>query len=242
MFQPCIAFTKDLPESIFHSFCNRHGGVSKGVYNSLNVSLNVGDDTNHVQQNRENILQKTGFHKLNFMNQVHGNIVAKVNSSDLNSPITADALITHDPNILLAVQTADCLPILVVDRKNSCIAAIHAGWRGLLNNIIENTIATMKENATSHDFVACIGPAISQNSFEVGQDVYDRVDEKTFFKAGNVTNKYLFNFRGLADKILRNLGAQVHHCDDDTYTNKNYFSYRRDNITGRNISLLGMKA
>jgi len=236
----------------------RRGGFSAPPFDSLNVSLMVGDNADDVAQNRkllknslENLSASSGNTAKNssgksisenffWLQQVHGNKAISADSAFLD-PI-ADAIYTQDPHVACAVQTADCLPLLVCSRTHHCIAAIHAGWKGLANGIIENSIGAL--DCAPDNLLVWLGPAIGPQAFVVGPDVVNTFTEKSrkakaaFQDIGN--NHWRANLYQLAKQRLNNLGIQAiyggHYC---TYTDKdNFFSFRRDKVTGRMASLI----
>ena len=223
----------------------RSGGKSKGVYNSFNLATHVNDDINFVQMNRASLSQ----HVPNvpfWLNQTHGTDVIELPSSLLN----ADASYTKDKNIVCVVQTADCLPLLVTNKKGTIVAAIHAGWRGLLNGVIENTLHKM--NLPSHELLVWLGPAISQKHFEVGNEVKHSFcekhheAEKAFQSVSN--QKWLADIYMLAKICLHAYGVnEIYGAsmtnDYCTYAyHEDYFSYRRDGETGRMASLIWIES
>jgi len=219
----------------------RSGGKSKGKYNSLNLATHVNDEINTVHSNRD-LLNQYLPSSPHWLNQTHSVDVLKLPSQTLNG----DASYTIDKNTVCVVQTADCLPLLVTNIDGTIVAAIHAGWRGLLNGVIENTIEKM--NMLPNELLIWLGPAISQKHFEVGFDVKNSFCEKhsEAEKAFHLISdqKWLADIYALA-KIRLNLcgvkqiyGGSVsdNYC---TFTNEvDYFSYRRDGVTGRMASLI----
>jgi len=219
----------------------RSGGKSKGKYNSLNLATHVNDEINTVHSNRDLINQYLPSSP-HWLNQTHSVDVLKLPSQTLNG----DASYTIDKNTVCVVQTADCLPLLVTNIDGTIVAAIHAGWRGLLNGVIENTIEKM--NMLPNELLIWLGPAISQKHFEVGFDVKNSFCEKhsEAEKAFHLISdqKWLADIYALA-KIRLNLcgvkqiyGGSVsdNYC---TFANEvDYFSYRRDGVTGRMASLI----
>ncbi|MEZ5691726.1 MAG: peptidoglycan editing factor PgeF [Rickettsiales bacterium] len=177
-----------LLNNISHGFFTRLGGVSDGIYNSLNCGYGSGDDYDKVSKNRQVVVNEMGGGELCGLYQVHSADVVKVDKvwKHEDAP-QADAMVTNKPNIILGVLTADCLPILFADRKNGVIAAAHSGWKGAFSGIIENAVEVMRElGARVEDIVATIGPAIGRDSYEVGKEFYDRfmeqnADNKEFF-------------------------------------------------------------
>jgi YfiH family protein len=219
----------------------RAGGKSEGKYNSFNLATHVNDEINVVHLNRDLLNQYLPSAPY-WLNQTHSVDVLKIPSATLNG----DASYTIDKNTVCVVQTADCLPLLVTNMDGTIVAAIHAGWRGLLNGVIENTIEKM--NMSPNELLVWLGPAISQKHFEVGFDVKNSFCEKhsEAEKAFHLISdqKWLADIYVLA-KIRLNLcgisqiyGGSVSN-DNCTFANElEYFSYRRDGITGRMASLI----
>lgn len=178
-----------------------------------------------------------------WLKQVHGNRVVNKVGKELDE---ADACFSMKPAVICAVQTADCLPILLCDRRGSVVAAIHGGWKSVLAGIIEITVAALPVN--SQDLLAWFGPAIGPHKFEVGDDVYhlfvtyDEEAAQCFTK--QVTGKWLANLYQLARQHLFNCGIDNiyggHYC---TYSQEDlFFSYRRDGgQTGRMASLIWLE-
>ena len=219
----------------------RAGGRSEGAYNSFNLATHVNDEINTVHLNRDLLNQYLPSAPY-WLNQTHSVDVLKLPSPMLNG----DASYTIDKNKVCVVQTADCLPLLVTNMDGTIVAAIHAGWRGLLHGVIENTIEKM--NMSPNELLVWLGPAISQKHFEVGFDVKNSFCEK-HIEAENAFHlfsdqKWLADIYALA-KIRLNLcgikqiyGGSVsdNYC---TFANEaDYFSYRRDGMTGRMASLI----
>ncbi len=174
-----------------------------------------------------------------WLTQVHG---AKVVSLPGPQNQEADAAVTHQAGTICVVKTADCLPILVTNQAGTEVAAIHAGWRGLVAGVIEATFAKMR--AHPQDCLAWIGPAISQAHFEVGPEVRDAflkvdLDFATDFLQ-NAAGRYQANLARMAEKVLRKLGVnQVSQSGLCTYADPRFYSYRRDHgQTGRMASLI----
>lgn len=219
----------------------RAGGHSQGKYNSFNLATHVNDDINAVHLNRDRLNQflPSAPH---WLHQTHSVDAIKLPSLSFN----ADASYTSEKNTICVVQTADCLPLLVTNHEGTIVAAIHAGWRGLLNGVIENTIEKM--SVFPNDLLVWLGPAISRKYFEVGFDVKNSFcekhteSEKAFHMISD--QKWLADIYALA-KIRLN-GCGVHQIyggsvSDEYCTFANaldYFSYRRDGMTGRMASLI----
>lgn len=218
----------------------RVGGVSEQPYTSFNLALHVGDNLHHVQENRAHLARALAFDRQPFwLQQVHSNTCIPF-KFDAGEPV-ADASFSDNTGEILAVMTADCLPILFCDLRGNWIAACHAGWRGLLNGVIENTLACYPGKAT--ELMAWIGPAISQNQFEVGAEVradFVNLDPKqqNFFEA-NENQRYQFDLIGLAKHKLEEKGVAVYDGQHCTFSQDSlFYSYRRDGETGRMASLI----
>jgi len=235
-----------------HSFVTtRQGGISNPPYESLNLGLHVGDQLPRVIANRQ-ILKKHLPTDPIWINQTHSVEVSTPNSRSqfLKGPFDADAAVTNIPNEVLGIMTADCLPVLFSTADGAVVGAAHAGWRGLCDGILENTISEILKLApqvSASDLIAWFGPAIGPKSFEVGEDVRERFQETglhndaiCFVPIENKPGKYLANIYQLAQDRLQAQGLQsIYGGDLCTVLNpEHFFSYRRDGITGRFASLI----
>jgi len=223
----------------------RKGGFSRNVYKGLNLGLHVNDDEKYVQENRQ--LLKDDLNLPNepiWLNQVHGSQVMQLPYvTDKN--LSADAAYTKEAGVVCAVLTADCLPVVFCDQSGSYVAVAHAGWRSLLNGVLENTLRALpKDNV---DIMCWLGPAIGPNKFEVGEEVYeqfvikDSMHENSFQMQND--SKYLANIYQLAKNVLSTNGVKnVYGGEFCTYTQEDrFFSYRRDGQTGRMATLIWKK-
>ncbi|WP_420475112.1 peptidoglycan editing factor PgeF [Noviherbaspirillum sp. ST9] len=230
----------------------RRGGRSNSPYDDgeggggLNLGVHVGDDPENVRRNRE-LLKTILPSEPAWLSQVHG--VQVVDAASVNGvPPDADASISTVPGIVCAIQTADCLPVLLCDRGGRAVGAAHAGWRGLAGGVLENTVSAMRD-ARASDILAWLGPAIGPQSFEVGQDVFDAFTAKdgtmaaAFEPIAGSTGKYLADIYALARRTLVRAGVtQVSGGGMCTVTEKRrFYSYRRDKVTGRMASLIWLK-
>jgi YfiH family protein len=239
---------------IRHAFLTRSGGKSAGAFASLNCGLGSGDDPVKVAQNRDLAVAALGFEKgtLFTMRQVHGNGVVR---ADLERPTVGqegDALVSCAPGICVGVLTADCVPLLIADPVNHVVAAVHAGWRGATGGVVESAIATMEEAGARRGAMhAAIGPAIRQQSYEVGQDVLEAVTHRALPGAralfAPLEGRYRFDLPALVRLLCKESGvATIDDTGDDTYTDEAcFFSYRRachggDPACGRQLSLIGL--
>ncbi|QWD73421.1 peptidoglycan editing factor PgeF [Polynucleobacter sp. TSB-Sco08W16] len=232
------------PEQVQSLVTTRFGGVSESPYSSLNLGDHVGDLLDHVKANRALLKEHLPTEPI-WLKQVHGTIV----STPKDRVLVADAIVTNIPNEVLAIMTADCLPVLFSNNAGSVIGAAHAGWRGLSAGVLENTVKEMKKLTKDDDdnIVAWLGPSIGPNAFEVGQDVVDAfqatgiVYSEDVFKAiASKPGKYLADLYELARGHLKSVGVdEVYGGNHCTVTQADqFFSYRRDGVTGRFTNLI----
>ena len=236
---------------ISYGFFGRKGGVSTGVYASLNVGYGSQDDRDAVTKNRQIIQESLGLSSISNLYQTHSNICHAINAP-LENTLEGDALVTSMPRVAIGVLTADCGPILfhgVSASGKKIIGAAHAGWKGAVNGILENTIEKMvEEGAELSSIVAMIGPCIAKQSYEVSPDFLNPFlehDERSikFFTVKD--EKFLFDLPSYIAFRLTNAGVQsVIQSGKDTYDlEDDYFSYRRkthhnEPDCGRQISLI----
>ncbi len=223
----------------------RAGGSSDGPYSSFNIGTAVGDEPAAVTANRA-LLRSLLPAEPCWLKQVHGTRVIEAGGAPEAAPPEADASITRAAGVVLAIQSADCLPLLLAERQGRVIAAAHAGWRGLCDGVIENAVRSMEVPGGS--IVAWLGPAIGPVSYEVGEDVYRTFVDKdehadSAFIARLAPGKYLMDLYALARQRLARLGvAEVHGGGYCTLRESgNFFSYRRDGPTGRMATLLWLE-
>lgn len=215
----------------------RVGGVSAEPYDSLNLAGHVGDDALKVAANRQLLSPYVPTEPL-WLNQVHG--IAVVDAASRLPD--ADASFTRAPNVVCATMTADCLPVLLCDEAGTVVAAVHAGWRGLCDGVIEAAVAAMQ--TPPKNLMAWLGPAIGPNAFEVGTEVldafisHDREAELAFRAATD--DKWLGDIYLLAKQRLHKLGVErIYGGGLCTYTDQaRFFSFRRDGVTGRMASMI----
>jgi YfiH family protein len=207
----------------------RSGGFSTPPFDSFNLAQHVGDDQDLVKRNRQLLPNHQNF---TWLNQIHSNICVDfdVHNTDSDSVIQADACCSSLVRQVCAVMTADCLPILLCDLHGTSVAAVHAGWRGLANGVIENTVSTMP--VYPENLIAWMGPAISQKHFEVGKEVKETfIDHPQAFNEihQSTDDKYFANMYFIAKKKLNDLGIKkVFGGDYCTYQQADlFFSHRR---------------
>ena len=219
----------------------RQGGVSLSPWDALNHGGHVGDKPEHVAQNRQLLVEQAGLPAMpQWLEQVHATDVVRL-PSDSHAPLRADACITAEAGVVCAVMTADCLPVLFCSADGSEVAAAHAGWRGLCAGVLENTLAQFRSPpAQIH---AWLGPAIGPDAFEVGAEVrqafmaQDQRAAEAFRPSGE---KFYADIWQLARLRLQAAGVQSVTADSRcTFTEKSdFFSFRRDGITGRMATLI----
>ncbi len=217
----------------------RSGGVSTNPFASLNVADHVHDEAENVRDNRKVITQMLNLPtEPVWLQQVHSNRVIQLTHNTADPQ--ADASFTHQSGIVCAIVTADCLPILLSSKDGGIIAALHAGWRGLLNGIISRTVKALGKQ----HLIAWLGPAIGANCFEVGTEVKDQfVSKSAMFNAAFTQNNqhhYLADIYQIARLELKALGITgVYGGGFCTVTDhQRFYSYRRDGETGRMATLI----
>lgn len=215
---------------------------SSSLYEAFNLGLHVGDCSEQVNENRRYLQSILPINtKIQWLEQVHGNDVVQLSKISAE-PLTADAAVTQEKNICLAIMTADCLPILLASKAGDEVAAIHGGWRPLSTNIIHHTINKMK--TSPENIYAWLGPCISPKAFEVGDEVKEIFLQKSdAFQAAFIKkphNKYLANLHKIATIQLKALGIkQISSLPECTYANTDkYYSYRKELVTGRMATLI----
>ncbi|MBF0164058.1 MAG: peptidoglycan editing factor PgeF [Magnetococcales bacterium] len=231
----------ECPE-ILPFFTTRLGGVSAGSWAGFNLGDHVGDDPAHVARNRERLLAALAPHatELALVNQVHGDAVA---IAGWNGPRPdADAVVTDRPGVVAAVLTADCAPVLFADPKRRIVAAAHAGWRGAVGGILENTVAVLMENGACREQLrVLIGPCIGAKHYEVSTDFREQIiiatqdkigmDCQNFFSMEKKSARMHFDLPGyvLARLIKTGIDArQIINLEQCTYGLESFFfSHRR---------------
>lgn len=227
------------PSTITAFTSQRFGGVSLAPYDSLNLGLHVGDLQQQVLDNRQRLQQQFQLpDPPHWLVQTHSTRCVRIESDNNRQ---ADAAVTSRPGNVLAIMTADCLPILLCNETATEIAAIHAGWRGLVYGVIEETLAKMQ--SPPEQIMAWIGPAICASCYEVGDNVRDEACKRYSFASNRFQarqGQWLANLPALAQEVMQQLGIlAVYQSNACTFEEKNnYFSYRREAQTGRIASLI----
>ena len=237
------------PEGVIHGFTTRIGGASEGRYASLNLGGRWGDDPAHIAENLRRVAAMAGYgpEQLVRVRQVHGAAVLPAHAVAAGSE--ADALWTGrdrpGADKVVAVMTADCVPILICDRDATLVAAAHSGWRGTVADIAGATVATLVEaGAEPRSLLAAIGPCIEVAAFEVGEEVAEHFDarfvDRSFGERPHVDLVACVRAQLEAAGIPENQIERVGGC---THTDPElYFSYRRDGAgIGQHLSLIGLR-
>ena len=239
-------------ENLKHGFFNSIGGHSKNIYKSLNCGPGSLDNKSNIKKNLQIVKKKISNKAKNIflLNQVHSNkfIFIDKKYNNKNKP-KADAVITNQRNLPIAVLTADCTPILIYDDKTKMIAAIHAGWKGAFKGILDKVIKFMiKKGCKLENITAVIGPSISSKNYEIKEDFkkkFIKKDKKNLIFFKNKKNKLYFDLPNYIYTSLKTI--KIKHIDFlkiDTFDIKNkFFSARRalklkHNDYGRNISII----
>lgn len=237
-----------------HGFLGRIGGVSTGIYAGLNCSLGSDDSREDVLENRRRAIAAImPGAALARVYQIHSpDVITVTGPIEQDNPPKADALVTDRPNILVAVQTADCVPVLFSDAEAGVVGAAHSGWKGALTGVNESTIQAMEALGASRDKISCaIGPCIAQKSYEVDAGFFLRFAEadpanERFFLSGKLGH-YQFDIEGYVASRLAAAGISKVECmGEDTYSQPDrFFSYRRschlnEPGYGGQMSLIGL--
>ncbi|CAH1585222.1 peptidoglycan editing factor PgeF [Vibrio rotiferianus] len=228
------------PKNVKAFASTRVGGFSSAPYQGLNLGTHVGDDPSIVEKNRAWLAQQADMPSAPiWLNQTHSTVVAQV-SAPTTQVLDADGVFTSASNVVCSAMTADCLPVLLTNTQGTQVAAVHAGWRGLANGIVENALELF-----SGEVMAWLGPAIGPQAFEVGEDVlqafvdFDSQAHQAFTPR-DVEGKWLADMSKLATQRLNKLGiTQVFDSGLCTFQDKeDFYSYRRDGVTGRQATFI----
>lgn len=223
---------------IVHGFFTRLGGVSQGLYASLNCGPGSNDSADAVRENRHRAAQRLGVAsaRLCTLHQVHGSSVITVEAAWRHEERPrADALVTRQAGFALGVLTADCAPVLFADPVAGVIGAAHAGWQGAFGGVLEATVDAMeRQGATRKNIAALVGPAIAQDSYEVGPEFFERfvaasVENAAFFQPSSRMGHHLFDLVGFVRARLEGARlGRIAALGVDTYADeRRCFSYRR---------------
>jgi polyphenol oxidase len=253
MFSICRAANLERIDGIAHGFFGRIGGVSSGLYASLNCGPGSSDERANVVENRRRVVEALApAAKLVTVHQVHGNHAVCVTSPwEIGSAPEADALATNEPGIALGILTADCAPILLADREAEIVGAARAGWKGARAGVARSVVDAMESlGAKRERIVAAVGPCIGQANYEVGPDfrtAFPDAQDARFFAPG-AGDRFLFALEAYVVRQLADAGvSSVEPLSLCTYANESdYFSFRRtthrgENDYGRQISTIVLR-
>ncbi len=225
-------------QPVSHGFFTRQGGVSQGLYHSLNVGQGSDDKAENVAENRARICAHLGAERLVTAYQIHSPRAVYIGAHDEQAP-QADALVTDQIGIALGVLSADCVPVLLADQTAGVIGTAHAGWRGAHDGVIESVIALMcAHGAQRANMTAIVGPAISQAAYEVGPEFSGQFaatypDDQDLFIAAQKPDHAMFDLTGFVMRQLQRADVRGVLLDICTYQNEaDFFSYRRTTHRG----------
>jgi polyphenol oxidase len=232
----------DLP-GVQHRFFTRRGGISAGLYSSLNCGYGSGDSPDNVRENRRRVAATFGLEEPDLLTlyQIHSADVLTIAEQRWPSPGApkADAMVTDRPGVVLGVMAADCAPVLLADADARVIGAAHAGWKGALGGVVETTIAAMEKlGARRERLKVVVGPCIGRDSYEVGPEFpapFLAQDEanKAFFKASPRAGHFIFDLAGYLVTRIGRVGVAATATGHDTLTaTDDFFSYRRNTLDG----------
>lgn len=221
-------------------FSTRKGGVSSGVYESMNTGLHSKDSAENVQKNRHLFFDAVApdFRVAN-LKQVHSAEIVRVDSSFQND-VEADGFYTTEKGVVLSVSIADCGSVLFHNNDFSLVAGLHCGWKGTRDGIIQNMIEILSNFDKPESLTAYIGPMIQQENYQVGDEFLGYFPKQYFAKRNE---SFYFDLNSCVEDILREgkIGT-IYNAKLDTFSNTDlFYSYRRDGQTGRMCSYIGLK-
>ena len=237
-------------EGIQHGFFTNQGGVSSGIYTSLNCGKSSQDEVQNVMQNRRRAMAALNLEnaRLYGLHQIHSTIVHQITAETDSDYPAGDAYVTKEKGVAISVLGADCTPILFADKNASVIGAAHAGWRGAVSGIVQSVVEKMCQlGAHKDDIIAAIGPTIHQDSYEVQADFIKELNNLSaipsspFLKEKN--SRFFFDLPGYLLEQCKLSGIQAESLRLDTYKREDFFSFRRNTHAGikdygRQISLI----
>ncbi|QFS98457.1 Laccase domain protein YfiH [Labrenzia sp. THAF191b] len=243
-------------DGIRHGFFTRQGGVSGGIYTSLNIGLGSDDERSSVLENRGRVADQLGIgaDRLVSPYQIHSADVITVSAPFAqDADRKADALVTATPGLAIGIATADCGPLLFADTKAGVIGAAHSGWKGAVTGILQNTVAAMEAlGATRTNITAVLGPTISQGAYEVGPEFKERFlqehpDNTRYFKPSERAEHFMFDLPAFITDKLQALGlgavadlALCTYADEDRFFSYRRTTHRKEPDYGRQISAIAL--
>ncbi len=230
-------------DGVQHRFFTRRGGVSSGLFSSLNCGYGSADAPDNVRENRRRVAEQFGLGEpdLQTVHQIHSTDVLTVGRDRWRSPGApqADGLVTDRPGVVLGVLAADCAPVLLADGDAGVIGAAHAGWKGALGGVVDATIAAMEKLGARRERIeVVVGPCIGPQSYEVGPEFpapFLAQDEanRAFFRDATRGGHFMFDLPGyLVHRIARNGVAVTATGHDTLAATEDFFSYRRNTLSG----------
>jgi len=245
-------------DGIDHRFFTRRGGVSNGLYSSLNCGYGSGDSPDNVRENRRRAAESfsVGEGDLLTLHQIHSTDVLTVADTRWTSPGApkADGLVTDRPGVVLGVLAADCAPVLLADNDKGVVGACHAGWKGALGGVVEATISAMEKLGARRERIhAVVGPCIGRDSYEVGPEfpapflAQDPANDR-FFRTAPRPGHFIFDLAGYLLGRIARTGVAAHATRHDTLgATEDFFSYRRNTLQGvrdygRGLSAIALRS
>jgi purine-nucleoside/S-methyl-5'-thioadenosine phosphorylase / adenosine deaminase len=233
-----------------HAFFTRQGGVSKGAYSSLSFSVAAGDSEANVRENLERAARELDVPstRIHFLSQVHGRVTHTLTGSESQSLLIlreGDALVSRAPGLACGVRTADCVPVLLADRRSGAVAAVHAGWRGAVSGVVSSAVDALRAIAPNPSLIAAIGPHISLDAFEVSEDVAETLvnaSRDPHIVHRTKAKPHVDLRRMLRAELL--VQGLAHSAIDDVWgctvlEPARFFSFRRDGkASGRHLSAI----
>ncbi|ASP34002.1 peptidoglycan editing factor PgeF [Labrenzia sp. VG12] len=243
-------------DGLAHGFFTREGGVSEGIYADLNIGLGSDDRREHVLENRNRVAATfgTGAAQLVSPYQIHSPDVIVVDAPfAADADRKADALVTATTGLVLGISTADCGPVLFADPEAGVIGAAHAGWKGAVSGVLQNTVAAMEGlGASRANITAVLGPTISQAAYEVGPEFHARFwqedsDNAAYFRASEKPDHFMFDLPAFITARLASLGlktvsdmALCTYSDEQRFFSYRRTTHRREPDYGRQISAIAI--
>jgi len=243
-------------DGLAHGFFTRRGGVSEGIYGSLNIGLGSDDEREKVLENRKRVAAAfdVGSEKLVSPYQIHSpDVISVTGPWQEEADRKADALVTATPGLAIGVSTADCGPVLFADPQTRVIGAAHAGWKGAFGGVLQNTVAAMEAlGASRGNIVAVLGPTISQAAYEVGPEFRERFLSETgensrYFIASSRPGHFMFDLPAFVTDTLGDLGLQLvadmalcTYADEDRFYSYRRTTHRNEPDYGRQISAIAL--
>ncbi|MCA0247585.1 MAG: peptidoglycan editing factor PgeF [Proteobacteria bacterium] len=245
-------------DGVQHRFFTRQGGVSAGLYSSLNCGYGSADPPENVRENRRRVAEHFGLDEpdLQTVHQIHSTDVLTVADDRWSSPGApkADGLVTDRPGVVLGVLAADCAPVLMADNAAGVIGACHAGWKGALGGVADATIAAMEKLGARRDRIqVAVGPCIGPASYEVGPEFPSPFLEQekgnaAFFREAKRAGHFMFDLPGYLAQRIALTGVSVTATGHDTLSSTDdFFSYRRNTLQGvrdygRGLSAIALRS